>query len=178
MTYANDHPVRAVAGRLALDFLNTADWAPNGCVAHEKIETAADLATWLAAVGLPDAVMPEDVGQVHKLRAQLRRALRREGEYQPEVGPFAVALSEYRVRQRPILELVALSALSLLADPREMARIKTCPGDSCGWMFLDETKNARRRWCCMETCGNRAKAARHYARGRAARGTPKSEDNI
>jgi predicted RNA-binding Zn ribbon-like protein len=28
-------------------------------------------------------------------------------------------------------------------------------------VFYDNTKNGRRRWCDMATCGNRAKAARH-----------------
>jgi predicted RNA-binding Zn ribbon-like protein len=31
-------------------------------------------------------------------------------------------------------------------------------------VFFDGTKNGRRRWCDMGTCGNRAKAARHRAR--------------
>ena len=39
-------------------------------------------------------------------------------------------------------------------------------------MFLDETKNARRKWCVMEVCGNRAKATRHYARKVASEEAP------
>ena len=27
--------------------------------------------------------------------------------------------------------------------------------------YVEKTKNGRRRWCDMATCGNRAKAARH-----------------
>ena len=34
----------------------------------------------------------------------------------------------------------------------------------CGWLFLDTSRNRSRRWCSMETCGNRAKAMRHYRR--------------
>lgn len=30
----------------------------------------------------------------------------------------------------------------------------------CGWLFLDSTRNASRRWCDMAACGNRAKAKR------------------
>lgn len=48
-------------------------------------------------------------------------------------------------------------------------RIRECPGDgTCGWLFLDGTKNRSRRWCSMKTCGNRAKARRHYHRSRTA----------
>lgn len=36
----------------------------------------------------------------------------------------------------------------------------------CGWLFLDTSRNRSRRWCSMETCGNRAKAMRHYHRAK------------
>ena len=41
------------------------------------------------------------------------------------------------------------------------ARVRRCADPRCGRVFQDETKNGRRRWCDMATCGNRAKAARH-----------------
>ncbi|MBK8900012.1 MAG: ABATE domain-containing protein [Anaerolineaceae bacterium] len=37
----------------------------------------------------------------------------------------------------------------------------------CGWLFLDTSRNRSRRWCSMETCGNRAKVMRHYRRTKA-----------
>jgi predicted RNA-binding Zn ribbon-like protein len=43
----------------------------------------------------------------------------------------------------------------------ELARVRRCADQRCGRVFQDETKNGRRRWCDMATCGNRAKAARH-----------------
>ena len=65
---------------------------------------------------------------------------------------------------------VAYSALELLTSAR-LTRVKTCPGMRCGWIFLDESPNGRRRWCSMETCGNRAKARRFYrAHGRPSPG--------
>jgi predicted RNA-binding Zn ribbon-like protein len=69
---------------------------------------------------------------------------------------------------RPLWPVV-LSACELLvgADRR---RIKECPApDGCGWLFLDTSKNAARRWCDMRTCGNIAKARRHYRRHRRRR---------
>ncbi|WP_245997945.1 CGNR zinc finger domain-containing protein [Nocardia pseudobrasiliensis] len=33
-------------------------------------------------------------------------------------------------------------------------------------MYLDPSPSGRRRWCSMATCGNRAKARRHYDRAR------------
>ena len=43
----------------------------------------------------------------------------------------------------------------------ELARVRRCADPRCGRVFQDETRNGRRRWCDMATCGNRAKAARH-----------------
>lgn len=44
----------------------------------------------------------------------------------------------------------------------EPASIRCCAGPGCGWLFHDTSPNKRRRWCSMESCGNRAKARRHY----------------
>ncbi len=55
------------------------------------------------------------------------------------------------LRRWHLIRLIAISALSILSDKRELTRVKTCPGSDCGWLFLDETKNARRKWCIMET---------------------------
>lgn len=43
----------------------------------------------------------------------------------------------------------------------ELQRVRRCADPRCARVFQDETKNGRRRWCDMATCGNRAKAARH-----------------
>src|SRR6478752_144698 len=43
----------------------------------------------------------------------------------------------------------------------QLGRVRRCADPRCGRVFQDETKNGRRRWCDMATCGNRAKAARH-----------------
>ncbi len=68
---------------------------------------------------------------------------------------------------------VVQSAVALLTQPQERERVRLCGmtyEDGCGWVFLDETKNRRRRWCSRKDCGNRAKARRHYARQQQAKG--------
>ena len=45
-------------------------------------------------------------------------------------------------------------------------RIRICANDTCRWVFYDTSRTARRRWCDMATCGNRAKQARHRARAK------------
>jgi predicted RNA-binding Zn ribbon-like protein len=68
-----------------------------------------------------------------------------------------------------VLGPIALSALSVLTGA-DLTRIKRCPGDHCGWLFFDATKNKGRRWCEMEVCGNRAKQKRRRRLQRAATG--------
>lgn len=59
---------------------------------------------------------------------------------------------------------VVRSTVDLLASP-ELAWVKICADDrGCGWAFLDTSRNHNRRWCSMDSCGNRAKAQRHYQR--------------
>ncbi|MFC3676694.1 CGNR zinc finger domain-containing protein [Ferrovibrio xuzhouensis] len=65
----------------------------------------------------------------------------------------------------PILRL-AHAAAGLLASDR-LPRVHVCGGPGCGWLFLDTSPSGRRRWCAMESCGNRAKAQRHYRRAKA-----------
>ena len=78
---------------------------------------------------------------------------------------------EYRWQFPPNLEAtdlilwtVARAATDLLTSSR-VSRVRECEDDrGCGYLFIDQTKNHSRRWCSMESCGNRAKARRHYSR--------------
>lgn len=56
---------------------------------------------------------------------------------------------------------LALAAASLLTGPDRL-HVHMC--QACSWLFLDPSPTHRRRWCSMATCGNRAKARRHYQR--------------
>jgi predicted RNA-binding Zn ribbon-like protein len=56
-------------------------------------------------------------------------------------------------------------AAALLLTSEHLNRVRECEDDhGCGYLFIDQSKNRSRRWCSMESCGNRAKARRHYAR--------------
>lgn len=43
-------------------------------------------------------------------------------------------------------------------------RLKECPADDCGWLFVDLSRNRSRTWCSMATCGNTAKVRRYRER--------------
>jgi predicted RNA-binding Zn ribbon-like protein len=64
-----------------------------------------------------------------------------------------------------VLWPVARSAADLLTSD-QLAFVRLCASQTCAWLFLDKTKNHRRRWCEMRTCGNRDKARRYYERTR------------
>jgi predicted RNA-binding Zn ribbon-like protein len=58
---------------------------------------------------------------------------------------------------------LARAAGELLTGP-ESPYVQACPGDDCGWLFID--RRGRRRWCSMSSCGNRAKVRAHAERQR------------
>ncbi len=60
---------------------------------------------------------------------------------------------------------VIWSAADLLTHAGDR-RIRRCANDKCRWVFVDRSKGGTRRWCDMSSCGNRAKAHRHYARNK------------
>lgn len=62
------------------------------------------------------------------------------------------------------LQRIALDALDLI-NATPPGQLRRCDNVStCGWLFLDTSKNQRRRWCAMETCGTEFKMGR-YRRG-------------
>jgi predicted RNA-binding Zn ribbon-like protein len=63
---------------------------------------------------------------------------------------------------------VARSAVEL-ATSAELGRVRECDGDACGWLFVDRSRNASRRWCSSADCGNRARVRRFHERRRGAR---------
>lgn len=78
---------------------------------------------------------------------------------------------EWRFEESSAFESVlwplARSAADLLASAY-LPFVRSCSSKTCQWLFLDTSKNHRRRWCDMKLCGNRAKARKFYARQRNA----------
>jgi len=62
---------------------------------------------------------------------------------------------------------IARSAADLLASD-QLALVRPCASRTCLWLFLDTSRNHRRRWCDMTKCGNRAKFQRFYRRKKKA----------
>jgi len=66
-----------------------------------------------------------------------------------------------------VLWPVLRSAANLLTSDKR-SRVRECSSETCSWLFIDRSPGLRRRWCDMKSCGNRAKARRHYRRKKAA----------
>lgn len=84
-------------------------------------------------------------------------------------GSGLVRPSLERLGLHLIAATVSQAAVGLLSDPA--IRIGVCGGHNCGWVFMRSARAPSRRWCDMKTCGNAAKANRHYHRTRTARCT-------
>jgi predicted RNA-binding Zn ribbon-like protein len=83
---------------------------------------------------------------------------------------FAWQWSSEEVTLDEILWRVARAAADLLLSPM-LHSVRQCASDTCGWLFIDSTRNHQRRWCDMRGCGNRDKVRRHRARQRMMQST-------
>jgi predicted RNA-binding Zn ribbon-like protein len=103
--------------------------------------------------------------ELARLNAELARAMV-PVRLVPAGGGFHREWMDPRDELGWMLGPVARSAGDLLVSP-ELGRLKECrgsPGRSCGFLFVDQTRNRSRRWCSGATCGNRTRLHRHYAR--------------
>lgn len=69
--------------------------------------------------------------------------------------------------ERPLRQVVWSAAGLLTSD--DLAHVRTCANQDCGWLFLDRSRRRNRRWCDMSQCGSRDKARRYYRRKRGQR---------
>ncbi len=61
---------------------------------------------------------------------------------------------------------ISLAAVELLLS-KTQSQVGQCADDrGCGLLFIDTSRNHSRQWCSMDSCGNRAKAQRHYHRSK------------
>jgi predicted RNA-binding Zn ribbon-like protein len=64
--------------------------------------------------------------------------------------------------ESPLWPIVRSAADLLVSD--QLPYVRACSSKTCQWLFVDTSKNHRRRWCDMKVCGNRAKSRRFYSR--------------
>lgn len=169
-----------LGGRPTLDLCNTATSE------IDLLREPADLTAWLVEAGLG---VPErdpgvrDLERIRRLRGELREAFlacdaSQVGEVVSEwLAHTPGRLQVDRTSLRPsfcpevstcrcLLVPALLDALDLARD--DISRVRECAAPTCSYVYLDTSRNRSRRWCSMERCGSRAKAAAYYTRRRAA----------
>jgi predicted RNA-binding Zn ribbon-like protein len=166
---------------LCLEFANTRYWRGQP-TPTETLHAPADLAAWAKASKVPP---PKEFDQAIALRESLYRLFDAQAQGKPapprDLDALNNALAHAPARTTlkrgrdgydwdvdaksgtalALLAPVLWSAGDLLAGPR-LDRVRRCANPECGWLFLDDSRAGKRRWCSMASCGNRAKARRHY----------------
>jgi predicted RNA-binding Zn ribbon-like protein len=174
---------------LCLDFANTRYWRGQE-VPTETLNAPADLAAWAKAHKPPSE---KEFDQAIAVREALYRLF--DAQAQGKAAPSrALETLNHALAQAParatlkrgrdgyewdvdtksdtalaLLAPVLWSAGDLLAGPR-LDKVRRCANPECGWLFLDDSRAGKRRWCSMSSCGNRAKARRHYHKEKASGG--------
>jgi predicted RNA-binding Zn ribbon-like protein len=100
---------------------------------------------------------------------RLNQSLRQAGAHRilsSRHGGFSWSLSAATDTLERVLWPFVLQGAELLASS-DVANVRECASETCGWLFLDKSKSHSRRWCDMKVCGNRDKARRFYQRQRS-----------
>jgi predicted RNA-binding Zn ribbon-like protein len=182
---------RQGAGRLCLDFIRTLRYRGTATASEELADSHA-LCAWVRQFGplqtAPDIPPPSAAAEARELRESIyeliqaargaraadscgngARARINRAAAHPVPTPSIEASGRIRWDAddpvRATLALVARDAIDLAASPA-VARVRECAGPRCGALFLDSSRPGTRRWCSMETCGNRAKKSNMLSRSR------------
>ncbi|HEX5870323.1 MAG TPA: ABATE domain-containing protein [Longimicrobium sp.] len=83
-------------------------------------------------------------------------------------GEFAWGWEDAAELDRVLWPVVRDAAELLVSG--DLPRVGKCCGENCDWLYLDTSRNRSRRWCDMQSCGNRAKARLHYHRAKGGSG--------
>ncbi|UYM03402.1 CGNR zinc finger domain-containing protein [Solicola gregarius] len=156
--------------------------------AVERIPTPQRLVDWLAVSGLAvDSCTTAQLERSWELRESIHAAatatathdslpasaLRTINDCSIQGGAAAVLTPErhrqWRLssasRVEDALSVIAADAISIIAGERD-GRMALCASPTCQAAFFDTSQSRTRKWCDMNTCGNRQKKARFNAKQR------------
>ena len=134
----------------------------NDARAHPRLASSV----FARALRLRESLYRLFVG-THKLdvlndELSIARTHERLGVIEGQVQPI---WDDDRALDLPLWEVARAAAALLTSD--QLERVRQCPGESCGWLFVDTSRNRSRQWCDMNDCGNLAKVRRFRERRKA-----------
>ncbi|WP_079053307.1 CGNR zinc finger domain-containing protein [Streptomyces phaeochromogenes] len=151
----------------------------------ERIPTPNRLVDWLAVSGLAvESCTAAQLERAWELRESIHAAATAAASRAPlpasavqvindcsTQGRAAAALTpegnrEWRLGPASSVEdalgVIAADAISIVAGERD-GKLALCASPTCQAAFFDTSQSRTRRWCDMNTCGNRQKKARFNA---------------
>lgn len=151
----------------------------------ERIPTPGRLIDWLGENGLAvSSCTDAQLDLARELREAIHAAATAAAGQQPLPAPAVDVINSRSARGRATARLtpdgarqwrlgsassvddalgvIAADAISIVAGERD-GRLALCASPTCRAVFLDTSQSRTRRWCDMNTCGNRAKKARFRA---------------
>ncbi|MFE9329572.1 CGNR zinc finger domain-containing protein [Streptomyces sp. NPDC006925] len=125
---------------------------------RESIDVAA------TAAALQEALPASAVHVINGCSAQGRAAaiLTPEGKRQWQLSSAS--------RVEDALGVIAADAIEIIAGERD-GKLALCASPTCRAAFFDASQSRTRKWCDMNTCGNRQKKARFHASRRKHSGS-------
>jgi predicted RNA-binding Zn ribbon-like protein len=145
-----------------VDWLAVSGLAVDSCTAAQ-LDLARELRESIHAVAtaaaLQDALPASAVQVLNDRSAQGRAAavLTPEGKRRWQLGSGSCV--------EDALSVIAADAISIIAGERD-GRLALCASPTCQAAFFDTSQSRTRKWCDMNTCGNRQKKARFIANQR------------
>ncbi|MFE5707606.1 ABATE domain-containing protein [Rhodococcus koreensis] len=163
--------------------------------AVERIPTPQRLVDWLAVSGLAvDSCTAAQLDLARELREAIHAAATAAAIHEPlpasavhvindrsAQGRAAAILTpegnrRWRLSSASCVEdalgVIAADAISIIAGERD-GKLALCASPTCQAAFFDTSQSRTRKWCDMNTCGNRQKKARFTANQRK---NPRSAD--
>ncbi|WP_175407346.1 ABATE domain-containing protein [Streptomyces sp. TRM64462] len=109
-------------------------------------------------------LMPADQALAHLNTVAAREAVVPQMDWPPDGAPTARLLSTENDPKVRLMAALARAAIDFLSGPQR-TRLRACSAPRCVRYFVKS--HGRQEWC-KPSCGNRARAARHYRRQRMA----------
>lgn len=153
--------------------------------AVERIPVPSRLVDWLAVSGLAvDSCTADQLERARELRESIHTAATSAGRGEPLPASAVEVINDFSTQGRaaailtperdrrwrlgptsPVadaLGVIAADAISIVAGERD-GKLALCSSPTCQAAFFDTSQSRTRRWCDMNTCGNRQKKARFHA---------------